>query len=140
MSPMSIIVADDVQEIQDLVAHWLTVRGHTVACASTGEEALKLVRKKRFDLIITDVLMPDGDGLDMISHLKERGESVPILAISGGGKYMAATDCIKLARGMGAHAALLKPFDERQLLDGIDRALVAKSSEAASNPEGTSQP
>lgn len=125
---MSIVVADDVQEIQDLVAHWLTPHGHKVACASSGEEALRLFRKDHFDLVIADVLMPDGDGLDLINRLKEKSQSVRILAISGGGKYMAAMDCVKLARGMGAHAALLKPFDQRQLLEGIDQALVAKNS------------
>lgn len=93
---MSIVVADDVQEIQDLVAHSLTPHGHKVAGASTGKEALRFFRKDHFDLVIADVLMPDGDGLDLISRRKEKSRSVRILAISGGGKYMAAMDCVNL--------------------------------------------
>ena len=59
--------------------------------------------------------MPKGDGLDVIRELKDKGRSERILVMSGG----------ELASGTGAHAALSKPFDERQLMDGIERALQA---------------
>ncbi len=131
MKPLSIIVADDVPEIQEIVSLWLTPRGHRVVRASTGDETLKLLRNERFDLVILDVLMPEGDGLDVITELQKRGRSERILAISGGGKYMQAEDCVKLASGMGSHAALLKPFDERQLLNGIERALRTEDPAAA---------
>jgi len=123
MKPLSIIVADDVPEIQEIVSQWLTQRGHKVVCAATGDETLKLLRKEHFDLVILDVLMPEGDGLDVITELQKKGRSERILAISGGGKYMPAADCVKLASGLGSHAALLKPFDEQELLSGIERAL-----------------
>jgi CheY-like chemotaxis protein len=131
VKPLSIIVADDVPQIQALVAQWLEPRGHKVVCASTGDETLKLLKKEQFDLVILDVLMPEGDGLDVITELQKRGRSERVLTISGGGKYMPAADCVKLASGLGSHAALLKPFDERQLLDGIERALRTKDPAAA---------
>ena len=131
MKPLSIIVADDVPEIQALVTQWLEPLGHRVVCASTGEETLKLLGKEHFDLVILDVLMPEGDGLDVISELHKKGRTERILTISGGGKYMQAADCVKLASGMGAHAALLKPFNERQLMDGIERALKPAGSAVA---------
>ena len=123
MKPLSILVADDVPEIQAIVSQWLKHRGHRVECASTGDEALKLLKNEHFDLIILDVLMPDGDGLDVITEIQKTGRTERILAISGGGKYMPAADCVKLANGLGSHAAVLKPFDERQLMAGIERAL-----------------
>jgi CheY-like chemotaxis protein len=122
MKPLAIMIADDVAEIQHLVAQWLRTRGHTVSCVSTGNAALKLLNREHFDLVIADVLMPEGDGLDVIRELKQRNSSSRVLAISGGGKYMLAADCVRLAEGLGADAALLKPFDEKQLLNGIDRA------------------
>ena len=131
MKPLSIIVADDVPQIQALVTQWLEPRGHRVACASTGDETLKLLRKEHFDLVILDVLMPEGDGLDVIAELQKKGRTERILTISGGGKYMPAADCVKLANGLGSHAALLKPFDERQLMDGIERALRTQDPAAA---------
>ena|ERR1035437_1329989 len=131
MKPLSIIVADDVSEIQEIVSQWLKPLGHRVVCASTGGETLKLLKNEHFDLVILDVLMPEGDGLDVITELQKKGRSERILTISGGGKYMQAADCVKLASGLGSHAALLKPFDERQLLDGIERALRTKDSAAA---------
>jgi CheY-like chemotaxis protein len=117
------MIADDFAEIQQLVAQWLRGRGHTVSCVSTGDAAIKLMDKEHFDLVIADVLMPEGDGLDVIRELKHKRGTSRILAISGGGKYMQAADCVKIAEGLGADAALLKPFDEKQLLKGIDRAL-----------------
>ena len=131
MKPLSIIVADDVLEIQELLTHWLEPRGHKVVGVGTGDETLKLLGKEHFDLIILDVLMPDGDGLDEIREVKEKGRSARILAISGGGRYMQAADCVKIATGLGAHAALLKPFNEDQLMDGIESALRTEGPAAA---------
>ena len=123
MKPLSIIVADDVLEIRELVAQWLKLHGHKVAYASTGRETLKLLKEEHFDLVILDLLIPECDGLDVIRELRDSGRPERILAISGGGRYIHAVDCVKLATGLGAHAALLKPFDERQLMAGIERAL-----------------
>ena len=120
---MSIVVADDVGEIQQLIATWLRPRGHRVDVVSTGQEAMRLLKAGDYDLIIVDVLMPDGDGLDVIREMKERTMDPRILAISGGGKYMEAPDCVKLAQGLGAHAVLMKPFNEAQLTMKIEEAL-----------------
>jgi CheY-like chemotaxis protein len=126
MKHLTIMIADDVPEIQHLVSLWLRTRGHNVACVSTGSAAIRLMEEEHFDLVIADVLMPDGDGLDVIRELKFRRRSSRVLAISGGGTYMQAADCVKLAEGLGADAALLKPFDEQQLLTGVERAMNAK--------------
>lgn len=124
VKPLSIIVADDVEQIQDLLSTWLVTLGHTVSCASTGREVSALLAKQRVDLIIADVIMPDGDGLEVILELKKTQPDVRVLAISGGGKYFRASECLKLARGLGAHAVLLKPFNREQLLAAINAALL----------------
>ena len=128
MKSLSVIVADDVEGIQDLVGHWLEESGHAVMCASTGRIASQLLKKQHFDLVITDVLMPDVDGLELILELKHSQPSVRILAISGGGRHMQATDCLKMAKNLGAHALLLKPFNREQLLAAMKLAIPSESS------------
>ncbi|MBI4625853.1 MAG: response regulator [Verrucomicrobia bacterium] len=123
--PLAIIVADDVEGILHLVQQYLEGAGHTVACATTGHEVIRLLAKQHFDLVITDVLMPDGDGLDVIVAAKRNFSSTRILAISGGGKYMVAGDCLRIAKGVGAHGLLLKPFSREQLLAAIEQVIRA---------------
>ncbi len=131
MKNMSVIVADDVEGIQDLVGHWLEEVGHSVACVSTGQAAKQLLRKRHFDLVITDVLMPDGDGLELILELKQSQPGVRILAISGGGRHMQASDCLKMAKNLGAHALLFKPFNREQLVAAMNLAYPAQGAEAS---------
>lgn len=123
MKPLSIVIADDVDGIRHLMEHWLTELGHEVYSCATGYEVVKLLSIRPVDLVITDVLMPDGDGLEVIVALKKKQPAARVLAISGGGQYMPATDCLKFAHGLGAHAVLLKPFDRRQFLDAIAHVL-----------------
>jgi CheY-like chemotaxis protein len=125
MKPISILVADDEQPMRELLVKWLTGNGHEVASAASGHEAVRLLQKQRFDLVIADVLMPDGDGLELISESKKTQPHARILAISGGGRYLHGNDCLKVAKGLGAHAAVLKPFSLPELLQGISVAIPA---------------
>ncbi len=119
--PLSVVVADDVVEIQKLVEHWLSDVGCNVTCASSGNEVAKLVRARHFDVVITDVIMPDGDGLEVIADLKRTLPKARVLAISGGGNHLPAHDCLKFAKSLGAHAVLLKPFNRTQLLEAVTK-------------------
>lgn len=123
MKPLSIVIADDVDGICHLMEHWLTDLGHQVFACASGNEVVKLLSLRPVDLVITDVLMPDGDGLEVIAALKKQQPVARVLAISGGGQYLPAMDCLKVARGIGAHAVLLKPFDRQQFLDAIAHVL-----------------
>ena len=123
MKSLSILVVDDEENIRTLIGHWLVAAKHTAVCVGNATEALAALPKGAFDLVITDVLMPDGDGLDLITHLKQQQPGVRVLAISGGGRYVEGDDCLKMARGLGAHAAVMKPFTLDQLQAGIELAL-----------------
>jgi CheY-like chemotaxis protein len=119
---LSVIVADDVDGITQLVQHWLEENGHQVVCAASGAEVAVLLRQRPVDLVITDVIMPDGDGLEVMLELKRTQPNARVLAISGGGAYLRARDCLNLAHGLGAHAVLLKPFNREQLLAAVKAA------------------
>lgn len=121
--PLAIVVADDVDGIRRLVSQWLTDLGHTVIPAGTGNEVVRLLTERHIDLIIADVLMPEGDGLEVILAARRVEPSPRILAISGGGKYMTGTDCLRVAKGIGANGILLKPFTREQMLAAIVRVL-----------------
>jgi CheY-like chemotaxis protein len=123
MKPLSILIVDDEESIRLLVQHWLAAAGHTVVSAGDGKEARDAVRRQQFDLVITDVLMPDVDGLDLIGELKKAQPATRVLAISGGGRYVDGGDCLKMARGLGAHSAVTKPFSWEQLQAGMEQAL-----------------
>ncbi|MFZ1057324.1 MAG: response regulator [Opitutaceae bacterium] len=123
--PLAILVADDVEDIRLTCQMLLEEFGHNVVCAPNGSEACRLLREGEFDLVITDVIMPGRDGLELIIQLKREHSPVRILAMSGGGRYTRGTDCLNLARNLGAHAVVMKPFDVKQLLAGIDVALSA---------------
>jgi CheY-like chemotaxis protein len=118
---LSVVVADDVPEILDLVRLWLEEMGHSVTCAGSGSEVIRLMKTRTFDVIVADVLMPDGDGLDIIVAAQRSHAPSRVLAISGGGKYMTATDCLRIAKGIGADAVLMKPFNRVQFVEAVER-------------------
>jgi CheY-like chemotaxis protein len=121
--PMSILIVDDVPEICDLITRFLTPYGHTIMRAANGLEASRHLRTQACDLLITDVLMPEFDGLELISELKRTDGTVRILAISGGGSTLQPNYCVSMAKAMGAHATLTKPFDRSQFMRGVAEAL-----------------
>jgi DNA-binding NtrC family response regulator len=132
MKSLSILVADDEDSIRSLLEHFLRHSGHTVVVVANAREACEVMARQVFDLVITDVLMPDGDGLDLITELKKKQPNARILAISGGGRYLEGSDYLKLAKGLGAHTAMMKPFTWQQLQDAME---VALSPQAEARPE-----
>lgn len=121
--PLTILVADDVRDLQDLISSWLEEAGHAVTRASNGREIARIVQDKAFDLVITDIVMPDGDGWDAIREIHRVRPKTRIFAISGGAREIPASACLRVARGAGAIAMLQKPFSRLQLLSEIARVM-----------------
>ena len=127
MKPISVLIADDEEDIRLLLDQWLKPMGHAIRLACNGTEALKIARGVAIDLLITDILMPDGDGLVLIEGLKKSQPAVRVLAISGGGRYMDSREYLKIAEGFGADAAIMKPFNREKFLQGLGRAMAVKT-------------
>ncbi len=124
MPPLSVLLTDDEEHIRQLICNWLEQAGHRVTCAATGNEASALAKKAAFDLVVTDILMPDGDGVELIAALKVSQPAARVLAISGGGRIIDSTDCLRIAQGLGAHAAVMKPFNREKFLEAVALAMV----------------
>lgn len=123
MRALSILVVDDDQPTRRVLQLWLELHGHRVFDAGGGKAALEVLKAHPVDLVITDVLMPDGNGLDLIQALNRRERRTPVLAISGGGPHMAGSMCLQRAQLAGADALLLKPFKKEQLLHAMQYVL-----------------
>ena len=128
MKSLSVLVADDEERIRGLLENWLAAAGHAVTSVASAKEACAFLKDRKFDLVITDMLMPDGDGLDLIREMKKAQPGARIIAISGGGQYVQGDYCLRLASGLGVQAVVMKPFTWPQLQAGIDQALAPTST------------
>jgi DNA-binding response OmpR family regulator len=116
-----ILLIEDYGLIRSLLRETLELAGDTVIEARNGAEGLDLFRKAGADLVITDIVMPDKDGLDVVTALREQVPPVKIIAISGAGD--SAEDYLDIAYRMGAMKVLLKPFTPAALIAAIDELL-----------------
>ena len=117
-----ILLIDDDPTLLSLEAQILTAAGHEVATTANGKEAVQLFASSPFDLVITDVIMPEKDGLETISHLRRKHPKLKIIAVSGGG-MVKSEDYLEIARKLGAAQTLSKPFAADQLLKAVDKVL-----------------
>ena len=110
----SILFVDDNPQLVDIHSTYLREMGYTVMTAEDGQVALDMLDEHPFDLLITDVVMPGKEGFETIMEVLTKFPSMPIIAISGGGR-IGARDYLALAMSMGAQATLSKPFSASAL-------------------------
>ena len=119
MKPCSVLVIDDESALREILSQVLTDAGHRVVGAEYGKDASKALAKAAFDVVLTDVIMPEKDGMQVISEVRKKFPEVRIIAMSGGG-HVSRDQYLKIAKGLGAHAVLEKPFANQKLLDTIE--------------------
>jgi two-component system, NtrC family, nitrogen regulation response regulator GlnG len=122
----TILVADDDRSIRLVVSQALAQRGHAVRAASDARTLWQWVDAGEGDLVVTDVLMPDGNGLDLVPRIKERRPDLPIIVMSAQNTILTAIR----ANERGAFEYLPKPFDLDVLVAAVDRALTQTQPEA----------
>jgi len=102
----------------------LEKEGHEVVEASNGAEALRQHQATPAELVITDILMPEKDGLEVIMALRRQTPELKIIAMSGGGRFNQA-EALHMAEPLGAFATLRKPFALDAMLEVVNLALAA---------------
>ncbi len=128
MAAASILVVDDEETLRRVIEIVLQNAGHRVVCAESGNEALAVLARQQVDLVISDIVMPETDGIELVRQIRLRHPMVKIISMSGGGNYLTAALCLKLADHMGALGILSKPFTPDQLIEAVDRALAAPTA------------
>ena len=114
-----ILIIDDDKPFRVMLRIVLENAGYKdITEAENGYIGMKLIRKNPFDLVITDILMPEMDGVDVIRALRRRGSAPPILAISGGASSLHG-DLLNAAIKLGAQRTLLKPFTSEAFLNMV---------------------
>ncbi len=113
-----ILIVDDEEMDRVVLASMLQDAGHESLFAADGHAALKIWRSTAVDLVVTDIVMPELSGLELLETLKREDPAVRVIAVSG----ISAKSLNKAARS-GALAILTKPVDPKELLTEISRAL-----------------
>jgi DNA-binding response OmpR family regulator len=117
-----ILIVEDDKELREMLKISLIRHKHTVLEAADGKEAITHFKPSMTDLVITDLIMPDEDGLKVIMRLREIKPSLKVIAISGGGKAGPAS-YLSLAKALGANAIFSKPFSVNDLIERIELLL-----------------
>lgn len=117
-----ILVIDDDHHILLMLKKMLEKAGFEVDLASNGVDGLELFQKIEADLVITDIIMPEKEGLETIREMKRMRSDLKIIAMSGGGK-ISADNYLETARIFGASLVLEKPFSQKTMVDAVIKLL-----------------
>ena len=115
----TILIADDDAHVREILRQTLDRAGYLTVEAADGGEALAAMRTMQFDLLITDMAMPERDGLELLEVLRYERKAPKVIAMSGAWDGL----CLPAAAKLGAHAALPKPWRTQVLLDTVRRVL-----------------
>lgn len=119
-----ILVIDDENDVRVLAQAALEAEGHTVRVAADGVEGMRIARREPLDLVVTDLVMPEKEGIETIHDLRQEFPDLPIIAISGGGRA-GADVYLDTAAELGADVILQKPFAMAALASAV-RQLLAR--------------
>jgi two-component system, chemotaxis family, chemotaxis protein CheY len=121
----SVLVVDDEEQVRQLIRITFEQSGYRVVEASNGKAALEQYRLAPTDLAIIDILMPDQDGLESISMIRHESPKVKIIAMTGSNDMIGILNFLDVAKMLGAHRTLQKPFEMKELLNAAQSILKA---------------
>jgi Response regulator containing CheY-like receiver, AAA-type ATPase, and DNA-binding domains len=117
-----ILIADDSPDLLQVLVMILRDAGHQTTAARDGQEALSLLKRIEFDVMITDIVMPNKEGMETIMEARRLVPGLKIIAMSGGG-WMSAQHYLDVASKLGASVVLTKPFSGDDVLAAVRRVL-----------------
>lgn len=115
----TILIIEDNSDIRELYTRALKLAGYEVIEAPDGREGTRLYRQNPADLVITDIVMPEKEGIETIRDLRRDYPSAKIIAVSGGGQAMASSTCLMLAQRLGAQRTFMKPINMAELINAV---------------------
>ena len=121
-----ILVVDDEPSIREFLEIMLKKEGYDVACAEDGQEAIALLKKRNFDMVISDMQMPKVTGMELLQYMKKQSPDIVFIMITAFGTTQTAVEAMKL----GAYDYILKPFKIDEVRINIAQALRSQSLEA----------
>ena len=122
-----IMVIDDASGVRLLLRDALKAAGYEVCLAADGRQALQLFQMQPSALVITDIFMPESDGIEVIRELRRSHPELPIIAISGQAE-MPSQRMLTVAKALGANVTLVKPFRMRELVAAVRSLLPAAAA------------
>lgn len=120
-----ILVIDDEADIRRILEIFLTGEGHLVETADDGKEGVRLAALQDFDLIITDVIMPNKDGLEVLTDIRRKSPESRIIVMTGGTFKVDKDLIMSTAKAMRAHKVVAKPIDLLALKAAVDEVLAS---------------
>lgn len=117
-----ILLIDDDETLNGVLTYLLNQAGYEVESVLEAKKGLRILQEKEIDLVLTDIVMPDMDGIETIIHIRKMNKQIPLIAMSGGGK-IDPEDYGKLAIRLGADDFFKKPFDQKDLISKIQTLL-----------------
>ncbi|HOK00923.1 MAG TPA: response regulator [Spirochaetota bacterium] len=113
-----IVIVEDDQVIRESLKEFLEINGYEVMAIESSIDLLQKISSFKPDILITDIIMPDKDGIEIIIETKKYLPNIRLIAISGGGR-IDSESYLNTAKYLGADATLKKPFSHKELLDCI---------------------
>jgi len=117
-----ILIIDDEPQIRNMLKDLFEDEGYDVVTAEDGDIGLRLYREQAADLIITDLIMPEKEGIEVIREIRKDNPETKIIAISGGGR-IGPQNYLTFAQKFGAHLAFRKPVESVELLNAVSLLL-----------------
>jgi len=125
-----VLVLEDDEDVRSMLLEMLGSAGFTTDQAADGTAALKIVHDRGCDVLLTDLLMPGVDGIEVIKSVRQAARPPAIIAISGGSPILPAAVGLGLSEAFGADRVLYKPFSKAELVQAITAVLAARKPKA----------
>ena len=117
---LKVVIIDDEKDVRESISQWLTLSGFETQEFQSAEEALKIINKDYPGVIISDIKMPDMNGIEFLKKLMVKDSTIPVILITGHGDVSMAVEAMHL----GAYDFLEKPFDPNKIAEISKRALI----------------
>jgi DNA-binding NtrC family response regulator len=123
-----ILIIDDDEQLRKMIRKTMEQAGHRVDELENGSKAMERYCENHYDVIITDIIMPEKEGVETIIEICSVYPEAAIIAMSGGGR-ISSTDCLSMAGNLGARYVFSKPFERKQLLQAVEEIISSRKKD-----------